>query len=727
MGRRLEDVSRGVLAGRVPTGDSSTRNRINRDRPDYRACRDSDSSKGLQYNTQNNEQMPFDISKSINFQGISELTRKRPFSTAQQGNWSAKDKRNPSLAYNEEVADSEATPTVPVPCDDFSLSDRSQSSVTESDKDSNMSNTRSVHNTEPSTRPCHGRASLIRGLIDELRTARSMSTHSASQPSRHCAPAREDCCSPSTTHRDRKPHLQRPVLPSVQLSRGHEHDHEQKQHAIKNDDDDNNENERIKRHLRQRREDLEYLRAALGMADADTDAGSVADTNLCSERGEGTVAASCTTHTEEDSLFLSLCSDSPGTSCSVETETVNCLSDSYISPSMSCEVESNDFLRPSEACIAHSYWDNCERGMDIGPRYLTAQSILSDVGDTFVSDIDLLSDRIMPNQVLDQSATYLHSFAVNKAGLYSSECLRLLQNTCESECECEADLHDVLLARRDRCCGFADHRDCDQEQISPPTSLWENSQTELLGTIYCSSGDESEPTVLYPFALSDHSPTSDEVTPSSAGREYQHPNSVEDSLVEEVEDIKGLIDGLLGLADYFHRETASLGEVLGRTPTPGLYPHTRVGSAHTSGMSAYLSGKPSVTLCLMRAQGLPPVLGSTDAYVVLDWGRHGRVVSRVVENSTDPVFDESFEFHLSDRSDDSPVSEIYNPCVDATVELGSIPVLSVTLYCRRRSIQDEVLGTGTLDFDTCRVGRNTIRLQGVSDDSECGSLSLSIF
>ena len=112
-----------------------------------------------------------------------------------------------------------------------------------------------------------------------------------------------------------------------------------------------------------------------------------------------------------------------------------------------------------------------------------------------------------------------------------------------------------------------------------------------------------------------------------------------------------------------------------------------------------------VSVNILRAWNLPTdLLGSTNPYVVLDWGKYGRACSFAIMNSTQPNFNCVVRFksplETASRKEiesASPQHLVYvnrHPFAVA----ADTPIMKAYIYSRNESISDELLGEGEINM-----------------------------
>jgi hypothetical protein len=130
-----------------------------------------------------------------------------------------------------------------------------------------------------------------------------------------------------------------------------------------------------------------------------------------------------------------------------------------------------------------------------------------------------------------------------------------------------------------------------------------------------------------------------------------------------------------------------------------------------SPQSALQPSSAMVSIKVHRAWDLPDdLLGGTNAYIVVDWGRLGRATTQAIMNSCHPIFDATLQF----RSplvpyDDERSGDETDGVDDHLAEYSRVVIkdraymyrmsgpMQVLLYNRNRSVSDELLGYGEFD------------------------------
>jgi Ca2+-dependent lipid-binding protein len=129
-------------------------------------------------------------------------------------------------------------------------------------------------------------------------------------------------------------------------------------------------------------------------------------------------------------------------------------------------------------------------------------------------------------------------------------------------------------------------------------------------------------------------------------------------------------------------------------------------------------------LCIkvMRAYGLPDMLGGTNPYILFDWGHLGRASTHAVQNTTSPEFNATLRFKSPSEHGSSLSTTLMNS-----------PPLSISVYSRNESLSDVVIGGIQLD-DKDMNSNYPLRVylysqdpDGGEDQIECGVLEFQVY
>lgn len=140
-----------------------------------------------------------------------------------------------------------------------------------------------------------------------------------------------------------------------------------------------------------------------------------------------------------------------------------------------------------------------------------------------------------------------------------------------------------------------------------------------------------------------------------------------------------------------------------------------------------------ITVRVIRAWDLVDCLGGTNAYVVLDWGRHGRAATQSVRDNTAPHFGATLRFkspyvllqnvdmgdeqsveltHLFNRGMLEQIGQEHGGNVlfdsnEKSLFISYAGPMALQVYSRNSSVSDEMLGWVEVDVHAAVVGRRT--------------------
>ena len=125
-------------------------------------------------------------------------------------------------------------------------------------------------------------------------------------------------------------------------------------------------------------------------------------------------------------------------------------------------------------------------------------------------------------------------------------------------------------------------------------------------------------------------------------------------------------------------------------------------------------------LCIkvLRAYGLPDLLGGTNPYIFFDWGHLGRASTHAVRNTTSPEFNATLRF----KSPSAHGSAL-------GTALMSAPPLGISVHSRNESVSDTVIGGIRLD-DKDLNSNHPLRVHLYTNDgeqAECGVLEFQVY